>query len=123
LASLGTIEVVEKQMTRPRIPPAPSDLSSRGKGLWRDIHRGWELDASAEQLLTIALRGFDRADAARALLRRDGLLVAGTRGPRPHPAVSIERTATETALKAWRALGLDVQTPGPMGRPPSRGPA
>jgi phage terminase small subunit len=110
-------------MTRAAIPPAPSDLSTRGKRLWRDVHRDWVLDASADQLLLIALRAFDRADAARALLRRDGLMVAGTRGPRPHPAVSIERSATETALKAWRALGFDTIAAGPMGRPPGRGPA
>jgi hypothetical protein len=110
-------------VTRAAIPPAPSDLSSRSRSLWRDVHRGWVLDTSADQLLLIALRGFDRAEAARALLRRDRLVVAGTRGPRPHPAVAIERGATETALKAWRALGLDVAPTGPMGRPPGRGPA
>ncbi|MEX2221406.1 MAG: hypothetical protein WEG40_06380 [Candidatus Rokuibacteriota bacterium] len=110
-------------MNRAKTPPAPTDLSPGSKRIWRDVHQGWDLDESARQLLGIALRGFDRAAQARALVARDGLIVTGTRGPRPHPAVSIERTSTELALKAWRQLNLDVPAPGPMGRPPGRGPA
>ena len=110
-------------MGRSAIAPPPNDLSAASRKLWADVHHGWELDMIARQLLATALRAFDRAAAARALVAREGLVVKGTRGPRPHPAVSIEHAATEIALKAWRQLNLDVPPPGPMGRPPGRGPA
>ena len=109
-------------MAKP-IPAAPNDLSLAAKAEWRRIHAGWEVDDSGRMLLTIALRAADRAAAARALVARDGMVVKAGKTTRAHPALAIVKDAELVLLRAWRQLNLDVPPPGPMGRPPGRGPA
>jgi phage terminase small subunit len=110
-------------MRKPAIPLPPSDLSAESKHRWREIHQGWLLDASARVLLTTALRADDRASQARGLVAKDGMVIKVGKSTRAHPALKVLQDAETTKLRAWRALGLDVAQPGPMGRPPGRGPA
>jgi phage terminase small subunit len=105
------------------IPAAPSDLSAASRAIWREVHAGWQLDASARVLLTAALRAADRASHARELVAAEGLVVMAGKSTKAHPAIAVLRDAETTMLRAWRQLGLDVAAPGPMGRPPGRGPA
>jgi phage terminase small subunit len=106
------------------VPAPPGDLSADAKQLWRDVHAGWELDVSGRLLLSTALRAADRAATARRLVARDGMVVVTNgKGTRAHPALAIIKDADQVLLKAWRLLALDVPPPGPMGRPPGRGPA
>jgi hypothetical protein len=65
-----------------------------------------------------ALHALDRAAQARALLQRDGLVVASARGglPHLHPAVKIEKDALATFSAAWRALNFAAFTPDDAAR-------
>lgn len=72
-------------------------------------------------LLQVAMEAWDRAYQARAEVEKDGLLVVDPSGrKRPHPALQIEKDTKLVFLRAWRQLGLDVEPPGPVGRPPGR---
>jgi phage terminase small subunit len=110
-------------MTSPPIPEAPEGLTAASRATWKRIHQGWSLDDSGRVLLTVALQARDRADAARALIAAEGLVIASLKGTKPHPAVAVLRDAETTLLRSWRQLGLDTTTPGPLGRPPGGGPA
>jgi phage terminase small subunit len=110
-------------MSKATIPAAPADLSAASREIWREVHLGWEIDAGARVLLVTALRANDRATAARALIAKEGLVIAVGKSTRAHPAVTVLRDAETTMLRAWRALAFDAPPTGPMGRPPGRGPA
>ena len=60
---------------------------------------------------------WDRICAARELLDREGLVVKGRQGQRPHPAVAIERDAKTTFAKLLRDLDLDAEDPALVGLP------
>ena len=58
---------------------------------------------------------------ARELIEAEGLIVEDRFGQKKaHPAVAIERDAKASFLRCIRELGLDIEPPGPIGRPPGR---
>lgn len=80
-----------------------------GAALRREATAEFEItSAPALALLDVACEALDQALAAEALLASEGLCVAGSRGPRPHPAVSISRDARNRMIGALRALHLDM---------------
>lgn len=99
-------------MTKP-----PDHLSAESKSHWRRIAKEFDLTADAALLLRCALEQFDRAQAARELVSREGLVVNGKR----HPATDIEKTAFGLFGRFMRQLGLDIAPAGPVGRPPASG--
>ncbi len=92
----------------------PKHLSEGARGWWRKVARGWQLDDSGYLILEIALSAYDRLNQARELIAAEGLIQNG----KPHPALGAEKEARIGLLRAWRQLGLDVEPPGPIGRPP-----
>jgi hypothetical protein len=54
---------------------------------------------------------------AQAAIEADGLIVDG----KQHPAVPIERDSRTAMLAALKALHLDLEPIGPVGRPPGTG--
>lgn len=100
---------------------APAHLSAESKELWRAIVNGWALDEGGLLILRVALESFDRLNEARALVERDGAVIKDRFGNlKAHPALCTEKEARLGLLRAWRQLGLDVEPPGPIGRPPGR---
>lgn len=95
------------------IPRAPAHLSAPARALWRAILADYALEAHHLATLTKALEAFDRCEAARAIVDRDGLTVDGRYGPRPNPAVAIERDSREAFLRGLRGLHLDLEGPPP----------
>ena len=102
---------------------APKGLSAAARGWWRKLTAEYAIeDDGGRLLLEQALRSFDRAEAARALLDTDGVVVRDRWGQqKPHPAASIERDARAGMLSALRQMNLDVEPlrDGP-GRPGGR---
>jgi phage terminase small subunit len=64
--------------------------------------------AAALALLDVLTTAYDQALMAEAQIAREGLTVQGSRGPRPHPAVSISRDARNRMIGALRALKLEL---------------
>jgi phage terminase small subunit len=89
----------------------PKHLSAESRKLFREIAAAVELDAQAATLLQGALEQWDRAQAARAQVTAEGLMLDGKR----HPLIEVEKAAYRGALAYFRELGLDP--PNPVGRP------
>ena len=97
----------------------PTHLSREAKRWWRFIANEFELDEGNGLVLRAALESFDRLNQARKVLDKEGLTCLDRFGQvRARPEVSIERDARIGLLRGWRQLGLDLEAPGPIGRPP-----
>lgn len=99
----------------------PAHLSDKAKEWWRKLSAEYPLqDSHAQLLLTAALTAFDRANEARAILKRQGLTTEDDKGKtRAHPMCAVERDAVKTMLAALHALNLDLE---PLAEKPGRQP-
>jgi len=75
------------------------------------------MDDAGRSVLAVILQAADRKASAAAIISKQGLM----KGARAHPLLAIIRDCDNVMLKGWRSLGLEA--PGPMGRPPTQGPA
>lgn len=86
----------------------PAHLSERAKQLWNAIVPGRAASPGRLALLQVALEALDRADEAAALIRRDGLVLAGEgKIAHVHPAARVEKDARGDFQRAWAALRLE----------------
>ena len=99
--------------------PKPKLKSAASKYLWESVSENYDLEDHHLALLSGACVSLDRAEAAAAILDREGLTVETAHGCKAHPCCNIERDARNLFAKYLRQLGLDVEeiTRGP-GRPP-----
>jgi phage terminase small subunit len=80
----------------------------------------FDLDAHHHRLLLLAAQAFDRAEQARVILARDGLVTCTDQGGlKAHPAVAIERDARVAFARLLRELDLDMTSEADAPRPPS----
>jgi P27 family predicted phage terminase small subunit len=80
----------------------------------------WEVGRDGLLVLQVALEAYDRLCQARRLIDTEGIIITDPSGRRrAHPALMVEKEARLGLLRAWRQLGLDVEPPGPVGRPPA----
>jgi P27 family predicted phage terminase small subunit len=109
-------------MTKMTKSKPPKTLSTEAKSWWRKIVDNFEIDDDADSLLLqTALESFDRMRQAQAILAKDGIVIEDRfKQLRQHPATLVERDAKTAMQRALKALCLDVEAPGPMGRPPGR---
>ena len=99
---------------------APEYLSGSSKTLWQTICNGWELDEAYFSLLEIALLSLDRINQARENIEKNGLMIETPTGfDRPNPAVKVEQDYINRFLNAWSKIGLDMEPPREVGRPPA----
>jgi len=88
-------------------PKPPAHLSRRAKAIWRDLVAEYTFAAHELTLLRAACETVDRLEEARALIARDGLVVAGYRGqPRPNPMLAVERDCRIALARLWRELAM-----------------
>jgi P27 family predicted phage terminase small subunit len=91
---------------------AAGHLTVEGKKLWKRIAAEVELDAPALLLLTTLAEQFDTTNEARALLKKEGVVINDRFGQaKRHPACSIELAAIASLTRCWRLLGFDLQPP------------
>jgi len=101
------------------IPSAPRHLSPAMKRWWRDVVSTFELESHDQRLLQSACEAWDRGQEARALIERDGLVVATANGGmKRHPAVAIEHECRIGFARLLRELALGVEPPAEAARPP-----
>jgi hypothetical protein len=81
-----------------------------GAELRRRVLAEHQIDsAGALALLDCACAALDQALAAESILAREGLVVPGARGPRPHPCTAIGRDARNRLINSLRALNVSVR--------------
>ena len=104
----------------PNPPAPPATLQPAGRGLWEAIVSDYDLEPVDLARLATACCAIDRAEAAAAEVRRDGLLVTMPSGARrPHPAVRIEAESRALFLRSLRELDLDAEAIPEAVRPPA----
>ena len=98
-------------------PLPPRGLSDAARRLWRSILTEYDIpDAPRRSILEAGLRSFDRAEAARQILDREGAVVKDRwNQSKVHPASIIERDSRAAYLSALKQLAFDT------GGEPSRG--
>jgi len=108
---------------------APGHLSAQAAALYAGVlSTRTHLSAAQAALLVVAFEAFDRAEAAREQLGREGMVVeprAGAKMIHAHPLVKIEAAARSEFIRLWQLLGLHrVPSPAPriefLGGPSSK---
>ena len=85
------------------LPEPPHTFSSEGRDLWFALLDEYDLDGLGVERLIVACEAFDRYQAARQLLDREGIVIRDRFGQQqPHPAIAIERSARAAYLRALR---------------------
>jgi phage terminase small subunit len=85
-----------------------------------DVCETWSLEEHHRRLLVMAARSWDEAEAAAAVIRRDGLVITMPSGARrPNPAIRIANEARAVFMRAIRELDLDLEPPAEAKRPPA----
>ncbi|MGH9320572.1 MAG: P27 family phage terminase small subunit [Vicinamibacteria bacterium] len=86
----------------------PSHLSADVRKWWSYVVSEYQLEAHHVRLLTAACGAWDRANEARRILAKEGIIVHDRWGqPKAHPAVAIERDSRIAFARLLRELGLD----------------
>ena len=97
-------------MTTPKIPSPPARLSQGSKRLWRTILEEQELTAAQILILTCGLEAWDRKEAAREGIEREGMTFMDKWDqPKMNPLCAIERTARAAAVHNFKVLGLQME--------------
>ena len=105
---------------RPKQKP-PGHLSKQSKDWFSWVVSEFELEEHHLKLLTAACESWDRTQQARRRLKKYGLTYQDRFGaPRARPEVQIERDNRIAFARLLRELDLDIDQPGPPGRPPGR---
>ena len=105
-----------------KIPQAPKHLAAESRRTWRRVLETYDLGPDQVMTLQAMLENWDRAQQAREILAKNGgpLLVEDGRTKR-HPAIDVEKQAYSLFQRLQRTLGIDLEPPGPVGRPPGAG--
>jgi phage terminase small subunit len=108
-------------VTSSRTLKAPKHLRPATRRWWLNVVEGYELEEHHVRVLTMAGEAWDRKEAGREAIAREGLTFIDRLGtPRPRPEVAIQRDAEITFARLIRELALDVDPPGES-RPPGIG--
>ncbi|MBA4389980.1 MAG: hypothetical protein C0399_03480 [Syntrophus sp. (in: bacteria)] len=93
------------------INKTPGHLSKQAKKLWTAILSEYSIeDAAGLHILRVALEAFDRAQAARELIDKDGLTITDKFNQvKPHPLLPTERDSRAAFLAGLKALSLDIE--------------
>jgi len=91
--------------------PAPASLGKSGRALWRailaDVPQGFQLDHREIALLERACSCADRIADLDALVKKEGLMVDGSKGQRVlHPGIAEARQQKTTMQRLLQALEL-----------------
>lgn len=91
--------------------PKPKHLSKEAKKIWRDILSEYSIiDAAGIRILRVALEAYDRAQAARQAIDKDGMTITDKFNQlKSHPLLPIERDSRAAFLAGLKALNLDLE--------------
>jgi P27 family predicted phage terminase small subunit len=101
----------------------PKHLSTEARKIWREILSEYDIqDAAGLRILRVSLESFDRAQAARKAIDKEGMTVFDKFGQlKCHPLLPIERDSRAAFLAGLKNLNLDLEPlHNAPGRPPGR---
>jgi phage terminase small subunit len=92
-------------------PKPPDGLEKRGKRFWTQTLETYVIDDPHHlRLLENACRCLDRAEQARTVIAKAGILIVNRfKELRENPACNTERQAMQVFRQTIRELGLDVE--------------
>jgi hypothetical protein len=93
-------------MANRQIPVPPRGTGLNGGKLWRDVLGKYELEQHELALLREMVRCVDLLDKLHGITNREGLMVKGPHGSKPHPAVTEARQARIALARLTAALRL-----------------
>jgi P27 family predicted phage terminase small subunit len=93
------------------LPQPPPHLSESARQWWQSCVDQYVLQDHHLRLLQLACEAWDRCQSAREQLDREGLILEGRQGAKPHPAAAIARDAALVFSRLLRELDLDVAPP------------
>lgn len=97
----------------------PAHLRPATRRWFSLVLNDYELDPHHIRLLTLAAEAWDRGQAAREVIDRDGMTFADRFGqPKARPEVAIERDSRIGFARLLRELALDVDGPDEAPRAP-----
>lgn len=100
------------------MPRPPAHLRRPTAKWWRGVLDDYDFDPHHIRLLTLAAESWDRGQAAREVIDRDGMTFVDRFGsPKPRPEIAIERDSRIGFARLIRELALDGDTV-PGTRPP-----
>ena len=95
---------------------APADaskidnVSKDAKKLFIQIVSTFAMEPQDEAVLAKGLEAWDRAEQAREIIQKSGILITSRLGEvKPNPAIAIERDSRAAFLSAIRQLNLDYE--------------
>lgn len=109
-------------MAKAQVPAPPKGTAPSGRALWRDVLGKYELEQHELALLTECVRTVDQLDKLHAITEREGLVVEGPHGSKPHPALVESRQCRIALARLTAALRLPAGDEGDQaaGRRPQR---
>jgi hypothetical protein len=106
-------------LIKPDATAPPRKLGEHGLALWNAIQATYKVDdVVGIELLAHACATQDRIEKLRAAIDRDGEVIQGQFGPKPHPALNAELAGRVFIARTFEKLGFNFEPIRPMGRPP-----
>lgn len=102
----GHTDILEAKME------APEHLRPETRKWFEGVCKEFLLEPHHVRLLTLAAQSWDRGEAAREVIDKDGLTFVDRFGqPKPRPEIAIERDSRIGFARMLRELQLDVAPP------------
>jgi len=100
----------------------PGHLSTESKKFWVKLVFEYNIDDPAGlKILQVSLEAFDRAQAARKIIKKDGMTIVDKNLQiKSHPLLAVERDNRAAFLAGLKALNLDMEPLKGIGRPAGR---
>jgi hypothetical protein len=117
-----TLTVIESGATadRPRVTATSSRRKPRQSGgtkLRKEITEAYDLEPGGLALLAQTCEAVDRLALVVAQIARDGLMVRGRSGQRPHPLLKAELALRGMIGRNLQRLGVGLEPVQSVGRP------
>jgi len=98
---------------------APKHLSKSSKKFFKKTMESYELENHHIKLLILACESLDKIEHARKAIAKTALVYMDRFDrPKVNPAAKVEIDNKAIFIKLLKALELDIEPPGEIGRPP-----
>jgi phage terminase small subunit len=102
----------KKPLVKPKGPRAPLHLSKKTREWWQRIVESYDFEDFELRLLTAAGEAWDRKEAARQAIEKQGLTYLDRfQQPATRPEVAIERDSRLAFFRCMRQLALSEEPP------------